>query len=245
MRVQMAIVTVVTLLAGTDMASAQAGCDLPTATIERLKIEMAETPTLPSGQLIVKVGTASAPNERAPGSQYWIVELWDSAVLRPVPVNAVNTVQISKVGWTFPPYSVSKPRTETIGGVPRCAITLAFRGHEQWQVRVVAEPEGRVAPVPVTCLRFCGPDTQTDFRSLRMLKAERFQMKANFLDGCEAALELAADELQRATDGVLRLSEWDLLKRIPTSCLSENYKLKVVRRKMPDGGLSFRYVLAQ
>jgi hypothetical protein len=245
MRFQIALMTVVTLLAGAEPATAQAGCDLPTAAIERLKIEMAETPTLPSAQLIVTIGTASAPNERPQGSQYWIVELWDSAVLRPVPVNALDTVEISKVGWTFTRYSVSKPRTETIGGVPRCAITLAFRGVEHWQVRVVAEPEGRVSPVPVTCLRFCGPDTRTDFSSLRMPKAEGFQMRANFLEGCEAALKLAADQLQRAADGVLRLSEWDLLKLIPTSCMNENYKLKVVRRRIPDGGLSFRYLLAQ
>ena len=61
--------TAATLLAVVHLASAQGPCDLPTAIIDRLKIEMAETPTLPSGQLFVKVGNANpTPFERAQGS---------------------------------------------------------------------------------------------------------------------------------------------------------------------------------
>src|SRR5688572_23362290 len=50
MCIRIASMTTATLLAVVRLASAQAPCDLPTATIDRLKIEMAETPTLPSGQ---------------------------------------------------------------------------------------------------------------------------------------------------------------------------------------------------
>jgi hypothetical protein len=244
MRIRIASMTAATLLAVVHLASAQAPCDLPTATIDRLKIEMAETPALPSGQLFVKIGNANAaPFERAQGSQYWTIELWDSAVLKPVPVTALDGIAVTKAGWRFRPYGQSKPRSETIGGSARCAITLAFRGDEEWQVQVVAEPEGVAVRVPVTCAKFCGPQTsRTDFESLRMRKDERFQMKANFIEGCEASVEVAADQLQRRSGGALTLRERDLLLLVPESCVNDYYKIKIVRRRMPDA-LTFRHVL--
>lgn len=233
------------LLCGPTAARAQSACDLPDPAIERVYIELVDTPTIPSGQLTIKVGDApTVPRERAENG-LWFLDLWSSGVLTPLPVSVLraDAVKVSKVGWTFTPLTASSPRRETIGGTPRCAVTLAFTATELWQVRVVAEPSGEAPAVPVECERFCGAHTSTDFPTDWMFLNERLQLKAVFAPGCEAPLVVSAEELRRMADGILRLPQRELFKRIPASCFSENYKLRAVRRRMPDEGISFRQVV--